>query len=43
MTVRYKNAVRSQMSNSNGPQSDYSEYRKKSSSKAPLIKLCCDG
>uniref|UniRef100_A0A0R3S4V8 Nucleoporin NDC1 n=1 Tax=Elaeophora elaphi TaxID=1147741 RepID=A0A0R3S4V8_9BILA len=41
--VRQKNTFRSQASSINGAQSEYSEYRLRSSSKVPQAKLCCDG
>ncbi|VDK63503.1 unnamed protein product [Onchocerca ochengi] len=41
--VRQKSAFRSQASSINGAQSEYSEYRLRSSSKVPQGKLCCDG
>ncbi|KAL3981884.1 putative integral membrane protein [Acanthocheilonema viteae] len=41
--VRQKSAFRSQASSINGAQSEYSEYRLRSSSKLPQTRLCCDG
>ncbi|CAG9539216.1 unnamed protein product [Cercopithifilaria johnstoni] len=41
--VRQKSAFRSQASSISGTQSEYSEYRLRSSSKVPQARLCCDG
>uniref|UniRef100_A0A183D5Y1 G_PROTEIN_RECEP_F1_2 domain-containing protein n=1 Tax=Gongylonema pulchrum TaxID=637853 RepID=A0A183D5Y1_9BILA len=43
MNVRQKSASRSQASSINGAQSEYSEYRRRSSPKLPQARLCCDG
>ncbi|VDN01046.1 unnamed protein product [Thelazia callipaeda] len=42
-SVRQKSASRSQASSINGAQSEYSEYRRRNSSKLPQTSLCCDG
>nr|CDQ00609.2 Bm10949 [Brugia malayi] len=41
--VRQKSAFQNQTSSINGAQSEYSEYRLRSSSKVPQARLCCDG
>uniref|UniRef100_A0A915C145 Protein tincar n=1 Tax=Parascaris univalens TaxID=6257 RepID=A0A915C145_PARUN len=43
MTVQYKNSGRNQGTSINGPPSEYSEYRRRSYQKPPVVKLCCDG
>uniref|UniRef100_A0A915PLA1 Uncharacterized protein n=1 Tax=Setaria digitata TaxID=48799 RepID=A0A915PLA1_9BILA len=41
--ARQKSAFRYQANSINGAQSEYSEYRLRSSSKFPQARLCCDG
>lgn len=43
MAVQQRNALRSHTNSVNGAQSEYSEYRRRSSPKLPQARLCCDG